>query len=147
MAAVKSYRHPIALRTILGCLEAGFGQGVIFLLSSMYKPEEQSQRFAVYISAAILSGAFGGLLASGRISSLEGSHCIRGWRWLLVIGGVASTGCAVTSNFSSWIFQLPHLGSRMSRIIEDKDNRPFKKPLKVCLLDVYPAKQLSVASS
>jgi hypothetical protein len=32
-------------------------------LSSWYKKEEQSKRFAVYISAAVLSGAFGGIIA------------------------------------------------------------------------------------
>ncbi|EXK43693.1 hypothetical protein FOMG_02626 [Fusarium oxysporum f. sp. melonis 26406] len=47
---------------LMGVLESGFAPGVLLLLSSWYKSEEQSKRFAVYISAAILSGAFGGLL-------------------------------------------------------------------------------------
>lgn len=36
---------------------------VQLILSSWYKKEEQSKRFAFYISAAVLSGAFGGIIA------------------------------------------------------------------------------------
>lgn len=96
---VKTFHQLIALRLLLGCLEAGFAPGVILLFSSWYKQEEQSKRFAVYISAAILSGAFGGLLAGGIIDSLEGARGLQGWRWLFVIEGVASIGWAGVSFF------------------------------------------------
>lgn len=63
MAAIDTYEHLVALRTIVGVLEAGFAPGILLMLSSWYKKEEQSKRFAVYISAAVLSGAFGGIIA------------------------------------------------------------------------------------
>ena len=97
MAGIKTYGHLVALRTILGCLEAGFAPGVLLLFSSWYKKEEQSKRFAVYISAAILSGAFGGLLAGGIISGLEGRYGIRGWKWLFV------SNASPLPNFSGWL--------------------------------------------
>lgn len=78
MAAVKTYAHLVA---VLGCLEAGFAPGVL-LFSSRDKKVEQSKRFAVYISVALLSSAFGGLFAGGIIDSFEGPHGIRGWNWL-----------------------------------------------------------------
>ena len=84
MAAIKSYQQLVALRFVVGILEAGFAPGVLLILSSWYKQEEQSKRFAVYISAAILSGAFGGLLAGAITKNLDGTHGIRGWRWLFV---------------------------------------------------------------
>lgn len=84
MAAVHNFAHLVILRTIIGCIEAGFAPGVLLVLSSWYKRTEQSKRFGVYISAAILSGAFGGLLAAGIVDGLEGAHGIRGWRWLFV---------------------------------------------------------------
>lgn len=84
MAAAQSYKHLIALRLIIGMLEAGFAPGILFILSSWYKKNEQSKRFAVYISAAVLSGAFGGILAGAITGGLDGAHGIRGWRWLFV---------------------------------------------------------------
>jgi MFS family permease len=74
MAVVKSYHHLIALRLIVGVLEAGFAPGILLVLSSWYKKNEQSKRFAVYISAAVLSGAFGGILAGAITGGLDGVH-------------------------------------------------------------------------
>lgn len=112
MAAVKTYKQLIAIRTILGCLEAGFAPAVILLFSSWYKEEEQSKRFAVYISAAVFSGAFGGLLAGGIIDSLDGSYGIRGWRWLFIIEGVTSITWALISFFL--LLDFPATSSALS---------------------------------
>lgn len=84
MAVVDSYKQLIALRLIVGMLEAGFAPGILLLLSSWYKRNEQSKRFAVYISAAVLSGAFGGILAGAITGGLDGVHGLEGWRWLFV---------------------------------------------------------------
>lgn len=99
MAAVKDYSHLVILRIFVGVFEAGFAPGILLILSSWYKREEQSKRFAVYISAAILSGAFGGLLAGAITGGLEGSHGIRGWRWLFIVEGAATIGWAIISSF------------------------------------------------
>lgn len=87
MAAIKSYHHLIILRIFVGILEAGFAPGILLIISSWYKRTEQSKRFAVFISAAILSGAFGGLLAGAITGGLEGAHGLRGWRWLFIVEG------------------------------------------------------------
>lgn len=62
---IKSFGSLVALRFILGVIESGFFPGVLFLLSSWYKREELSKRFAIFYSASIISGAFGGILVSG----------------------------------------------------------------------------------
>ena len=41
-----------------------------------------------------LSNCFGGLIAAGVLSGLEGAHGIRGWRWLFIIEGVMTIGIA-----------------------------------------------------
>lgn len=102
MAAIDSFTHLVILRVIVGCIEAGFAPGVLLLLSSWYKQTEQSKRFGVFISAAVLSGAFGGLIAAGIVSSLEGAYGLRGWRWLFIIEGVLTINFAIIS-----IFVLP----------------------------------------
>ncbi|KAK6530481.1 hypothetical protein TWF694_003833 [Orbilia ellipsospora] len=99
MGFIKTYHHLVGLRVIVGVLESAFAPGIMMLLSSWYKKSEQSKRFAIYISAAILSGAFGGLLAGAITSGLEGAHGIRGWRWLFIVEGAATSGWAIVAYF------------------------------------------------
>ncbi|CAF9927620.1 MAG: hypothetical protein HETSPECPRED_006629 [Heterodermia speciosa] len=122
MAAVKSYKQLVALRFVVGILEAGFAPGVLLILSSWYKQEEQSKRFAVYISAAILSGAFGGLLAGAITKNLDGAHGIRGWRWLFIVEGAASIGWAIIAHFLLLDFPLTsqHLTQAERRLAHDR---------------------------
>jgi MFS family permease len=99
MSVVQSYRHLIILRVFVGVMESGFAPGILLIFSSWYKRGEQSKRFAVFMSAAILSGAFGGLLAGAITGGLEGAHGIRGWRWLFIVEGVATIGWAIVAAF------------------------------------------------
>ncbi|KAF9880477.1 vitamin H transporter [Colletotrichum karsti] len=99
MAVVKHYHHLIVLRVFVGIAESGFAPGILLIISSWYRRTEQSKRFAVFMSAAILSGAFGGLLAGAITSGLEGAHGIRGWRWLFIVEGVATVGWAGICTF------------------------------------------------
>ena len=94
-----NYHVLLALRVLMGTLEAGFAPGVLLLISRWYKKEEQSKRFAVYISAAILSGAFGGLLAGSITTGLKDAHGIEGWRWLFIVEGVGTIGVAAIAFF------------------------------------------------
>ncbi|CAK4031199.1 hypothetical protein AC578_5340 [Lecanosticta acicola] len=99
MAKVETYGQLVALRVIVGILEAGFAPGVLLILSSWYKKAEQSKRFGVYISAAVLSGAFGGLIAGAITDNLDGKYGIRGWRWLFIVEGAATAGWALIAGF------------------------------------------------
>ncbi|KAL5353983.1 hypothetical protein ACLOAV_000068 [Pseudogymnoascus australis] len=99
MAFVKSYKDLLVYRVIIGCLEAGFAPGVLMLLSSWYRKEEQSKRFAIYISASILSGAFGGLMAGAITGTMDGTYGIAGWRWLFIIEGAMTSAWAIIAAF------------------------------------------------
>lgn len=99
MAAIHDFSHLVVLRVFVGVIESGFAPGILLIISSWYKREEQSKRFAVYMSAAILSGAFGGLLAGAITGGLEGAHGLRGWRWLFIVEGAATMGWAFISGF------------------------------------------------
>ncbi|KAI1322423.1 major facilitator superfamily domain-containing protein [Xylariaceae sp. FL0255] len=85
----------VGIRIVIGILEAGFAPDILLLLSSWHKKSEQSKRFAVYISAAILSGALGGLLAGATTKGLDGAHGIAGWRWLFILEGAATAGWSI----------------------------------------------------
>jgi MFS family permease len=99
MGWVKDYKGLIAFRVVIGCLEAGFAPGVLLILSSWYKKNEQSKRFAVYISAAILSGAFGGILAGAITKGMDGISGLAGWRWLFIVEGAMTSGWAIIASF------------------------------------------------
>lgn len=93
-------------------MESGFAPGILLIISSWYRRAEQSRRFAVFMSAAILSGAFGGLLAGAITSGLEGAHGIRGWRWLFIVEGVATIGWAGISAFI--LLDFPSTSKRLT---------------------------------
>ncbi|KAF1911233.1 major facilitator superfamily domain-containing protein [Ampelomyces quisqualis] len=99
MAVIHDFKHLVALRVLVGVFEAGFAPGVLLIISSWYKKEEQSKRFGVYMSAAILSGAFGGLLAGAITGGMEGTGKLRGWRWLFLWEGAATIVWAIAASF------------------------------------------------
>lgn len=84
MAKVNSYGGLLAVRFLIGVLEAAYAPGVTLLLSTWYKKSEQAKRFSIFYSAAVLSGAFGGIVSGAVTSQLDGAKGIAGWKWLFV---------------------------------------------------------------
>lgn len=99
MSVSKSYGALLAFRFILGCIESGFFPGVLYLLSCWYTKAELGKRFAIFYTAAVLSGAFGGILAGAITSHLHDAHGIAGWKWLFIVEGVATVGIAMAAYF------------------------------------------------
>ncbi|KAF2030675.1 MFS general substrate transporter [Setomelanomma holmii] len=99
MALVKTPSQLIAVRFVLGVTEAGFSPAVLFIISNWYRRHEQSKRFMCFLSAGILSGAFGGIIAGAIVDSLDGAHGVSGWQWLFIVQGVATIGAAVPAPF------------------------------------------------
>jgi len=64
-AFVKNFEGLVACRAFLGLVEGGTMPGIAFYLSCFYKREELLFRVGIYVSAASMAGAFGGLLAAG----------------------------------------------------------------------------------
>ncbi|KAH0605226.1 uncharacterized protein H6S33_005208 [Morchella sextelata] len=99
MAVSHTYGALLGFRFILGCIESGFFPGVLYLLSCWYKKGELGKRFAIFYSAAILSGAFGGIFAGAITGHLDNVHGIHGWRWLFIIEGAATVGISCIAFF------------------------------------------------
>lgn len=70
------------------------------------------KRFAIFYTAAVLSGAFGGLLAGAITSNLHDAHGIAGWRWLFIIEGVATVGVAACAYFI--LLDYPETSKRLN---------------------------------
>lgn len=74
----------IALRLVLGVVEAGFFPGILLYMSFWYKKMELARRFSVFYSASLLAGAFGGLLAGAILGGLNGASGLPAWKWLFL---------------------------------------------------------------
>lgn len=63
-AFVTSFQGLMVARVFLGIFEGGAMPGMAFFLSCFYKRNELLFRMGIYVSAASIAGAFGGLLAT-----------------------------------------------------------------------------------
>jgi len=84
---VNNFAGLVAMRFIIGILEAGLIPGSIFLLSAYYPRYELQWRCSMLHVGNALSNAFGGLLAFA-VASIHSSNGWSGWRWIFVIEGV-----------------------------------------------------------
>ncbi|KAJ5690308.1 hypothetical protein N7462_004700 [Penicillium macrosclerotiorum] len=97
--AVQNYQGLLALRFVLGFVEAPFFPGALFLFSSWYTKKELAARISILYVAAQISGAFGGLLGSAIMSGMNGKASLPAWRWLFIIEGAATIPVAMVSMF------------------------------------------------
>ncbi|KAH7078107.1 major facilitator superfamily protein [Paraphoma chrysanthemicola] len=93
-AFVNTRAQACALRFLLGIFEAGMMPGIAYYLSRWYRRSELAFRLGLYMTMAPLSGAFGGLLASGilKLKSFGGLHT---WRMIFAIEGIITIILAV----------------------------------------------------
>ncbi|KXT15565.1 hypothetical protein AC579_9957 [Pseudocercospora musae] len=97
MGAVKSYGGLIACRLLLGACEGGMFGGIILYLSMFYRRHDLMFRLGVFYCAAPLSGAFGGLLATGLAQIHYGSY--RSWPWIFFVEGSITVVVAMVAFF------------------------------------------------
>jgi MFS family permease len=88
-AWVNNYSQLAAVRFLLGVMEAGLMPGLSYYMSRWYRRSELTFRLSLYISMAPLSGAVGGLLASGilRIQGF-GPFPAGSWQTIFVLEGI-----------------------------------------------------------
>ncbi|ORY00896.1 major facilitator superfamily domain-containing protein, partial [Clohesyomyces aquaticus] len=63
-AFVRNFKELLVARAFLGIFEGGVMPGLAFFITCFYKRQELLLRVGIYVSAASLAGAFGGLLAT-----------------------------------------------------------------------------------
>lgn len=95
---VQSYGALIAVRLILGVVEAGLFPGLNVYLTFFYTKQELALRVGYLFVSAAIAGALGGLLAYG-IGQMAGISGYSGWRWIFIIEGLPSIVLGVVSFF------------------------------------------------
>ncbi|KAF2142806.1 uncharacterized protein K452DRAFT_225996 [Aplosporella prunicola CBS 121167] len=101
MGFVKSYAGLLAARFFLGWAEAGLLGGMIIYLAMFYRRHELLYRIGLFYCAAPLSGAFGGLLATG-LARIR-SRGYNGWPFIFFVEGGVTVLFGLTT-----MFFLPH---------------------------------------
>ncbi|KAK3371113.1 major facilitator superfamily domain-containing protein [Lasiosphaeria ovina] len=98
-AATRNFGQLIAVRFLLGFVEAPFFPGAVFLMSSWYTRAELTRRMAYFYSGNALANMFGGIIGAAVLGNLEGARGIAGWRWLFIIEGVITIAVAFAAAF------------------------------------------------
>ncbi|KAL2607438.1 hypothetical protein R1flu_026011 [Riccia fluitans] len=99
MGTVNNFQSLFTTRLFLGVTEAGLFPGVAYYLSCWYRKREYGLRAAIFLSAATLSGAFGGLLAAA-IAKMDGVGGRPGWSWIFILEGLATV---LAGTISFWL--------------------------------------------
>ncbi|MCJ1248143.1 hypothetical protein MMC30_005358 [Trapelia coarctata] len=116
MGLTKSYGQVaglIACRLLLGLFEGGLLGGMVLYLSMFYRRHQLLSRMGLFYCAAPLSGAFGGLLATGLAQINHGGY--NSWPWIFIVEGLIT----VCFGFVT-IFFLPHTPATSSFLTEEE---------------------------
>ena len=89
MGFVKSFAGLVVCRLLLGLFEGGLLGGILVYLAMFYRRHQMLYRIGLFYCAAPLSGAFGGLLASGLARIEHGGY--NHWPWIFFIEGAITT--------------------------------------------------------
>ncbi|KAF2026752.1 MFS general substrate transporter [Setomelanomma holmii] len=98
-AFVQTRAQACAVRFLLGIFEAGVMPGCAYYLSRWCRRLELTFRLGLWMTMAPLSGAFGGLLASG-ILKLPHFGSLHGWQMIFAIEGIVTMGLALIAFFT-----------------------------------------------
>ncbi|TKY89757.1 hypothetical protein EX895_001542 [Sporisorium graminicola] len=99
MAFVRSFGSAVAVRFLLGVVEAGMLPTIAFYLSRWYRKDELTFRLGMYISTGPAAGACGGLLASA-ILKVHGIGKVHTWEQIFLVEGVITMGLGLIGFFT-----------------------------------------------
>lgn len=113
IGSVKSYSGLIAARFFLGLCEGGLLGGMVLYLSMFYRRHDLLFRLGMFYCAAPLSGAFGGLLATG-LAEIK-FHGYNRWPWIFFVEGAITVLFGILT-----IFFLPHTPMQAKCLTEEE---------------------------
>ncbi|KAJ6010238.1 hypothetical protein N7499_004358 [Penicillium canescens] len=95
----KTFGHMVAIRFLLGFIEAAFLPGALLILSKWYTRRELTSRNALLFCGNLISNAFSALVGAGVLSNMQGVLGHAAWRWLFWIEGAVTMFIAVLAAF------------------------------------------------
>ncbi|EKV06409.1 Major facilitator superfamily domain, general substrate transporter [Penicillium digitatum] len=104
--STKKFGDMVAVRFLLGFVEAAFLPGALLILSKWYTRRELTTRNALLFCGSLISNAFSALVGAGVLSNMEGVLGHAAWRWLFWIEGSVTMFLALLAAFI--LPDLPH---------------------------------------
>ncbi|OLN93049.1 putative transporter C1002.16c-like protein 13 [Colletotrichum chlorophyti] len=98
-AACHNYAGLLAIRFLLGFVEAAYFPGCLYYLSCWYTREELGLRTTILYTGSLISGAFSGLISAGITGNMDGARGLGAWQWLFLIEGVVTVAIAFVAYF------------------------------------------------
>ena len=89
----------IAIRFLLGFVEAAFLPGALLILSKWYTKRELALRNAILFCGNLISNAFSALIGAGVLSNMDGVLGHAAWKWLFWIEGAITMAVAISAAF------------------------------------------------
>jgi len=136
-AFVRDLGGLMAARAILGVFEGGAMPGMAFFLSCFYKRNELLFRIGIYVSAASIAGAFGGLLAAGLAQIPEwgiASMRMSQWRNIFFFEGLVTVICGLlapiwmpTKPSEAWFLNPRQRAIAAERLLREHKANPDEK--------------------
>lgn len=111
----RNFGDMVAIRFLLGFVEAAFLPGALLILSKWYTRKELTTRNAILFCGNLISNAFSSLVAAGVLSNMQGVLGHAAWRWLFWIEGSITITIAICSGFV-----LPDLPTNSSGFTEEE---------------------------
>ncbi|KAK6194165.1 hypothetical protein LQW54_011738 [Pestalotiopsis sp. IQ-011] len=116
----KSLAGLIVARLFLGAFEGGLLGGIVVYLAMFYQRHQMLRRIGYFYCAAPLSGAFGGLLATG-LAQIRFNGYNR-WPWIFFIEGIITTLFGVLC-----FFAMPHTPADAKFLTDDERSRTLSR--------------------
>lgn len=98
-AFIHNFGSLLAVRIILGAFEGGVMPACAYLLSRFYTRAELVFRISIFVNAATLAGAIGGLMASGFLAIGRINDTLNSWRNIFFFEGLISIVVAALAWF------------------------------------------------
>jgi ACS family tartrate transporter-like MFS transporter len=143
MAFVRSAEELFVLRFLLGCAEAGFAPGIVYYCSGWMPKRYRANSIAVTMLAIPASVIVGGPLC-GWLMGVSNPLEVAGWRWMLLIEGLATVAMAVAAYFvfvdkpgdARWLSDAEKDWIANALAEEQREARvPVQSSLKTALMD------------
>ena len=87
MVFVNSRMAVLALRFVIGAMEAGFAPGVLYYLTLWFPQTYRGRMTSLFFLAAAFAGVVGAPISGLVLNYLDGLLGLAGWHWLFLAGG------------------------------------------------------------